>query len=59
LNGDTGAPADVLVIGTLIHILKSAPAAHVIDKDRLEIRGAVLDVRNESFESVASPPRTM
>src|SRR3546814_5248522 len=37
LNGDPRFPADELVVGALICVLKPAPAAHVIDQDRLEV----------------------
>lgn len=35
LNGDPRFPAGELVIGALISVLEPAPAAHVIDQDRL------------------------
>src|SRR3546814_1410148 len=36
LNGDPRFPADELVVGALICVLKPAPAAHVLEQDRLE-----------------------
>ena len=38
VNGNTGAPADELVIGAFVYILEPAPAAHVVDEDAIEVR---------------------
>jgi hypothetical protein len=41
---DAGAAADVLVVRALVGILKSPPAADVVDQDDLEVGTAVLNV---------------
>ena len=49
-----GATADVFVIGGFICILKPAPPADVIDKDQLEIRGAVLHILDQLLQRLAT-----
>ena len=49
-----GATADVFVIGGFIGVLKTAPSADVIDKDHLEIRGAVLHILDQLLQCLAT-----
>lgn len=44
LNGDAGAPANVLVVGALAGVLEPRPTAYVVDQDPGEIRGTVLNI---------------
>ena len=44
----------MLVIGAFICILKSTPAADVVDQDRREIRGTGLDLRHQFLKSLAT-----
>ena len=37
VDGDAGALADVLVVGAFVGVLEPAPAADVVDQDRLEV----------------------
>jgi len=54
LDGDAGASADILVIGALVGILKTPPAADVIDENQGEIGVPGLHVLDELSERVAS-----
>lgn len=47
---DARATADVFVIGALIGVLESAPAADVIDQNDLEVRAACLDVLDQLLQ---------
>jgi hypothetical protein len=47
---DSGAAADVLVVGALVGILKPAPAADVVDQDDLEVGLAGLDVLDQLLQ---------
>lgn len=49
-----GATADVLVIGGVIGVLKTAPSADLIDKNHLEIRGAVLHILDQLLQCLAT-----
>jgi hypothetical protein len=51
---DARAPADVLVIGALIRILESAPAADVVDEDDPEVGTPAFDILNDLLKRV--PP---
>lgn len=48
------APADIFVIGGFIGVLKPAPPADVIDKDHLEIRGAVLHILDQLLQGLTA-----
>ena len=47
---DSGASADVFVVGALVGILKPAPAADVVDQDDLEIGFAQLHVLDQLLQ---------
>jgi hypothetical protein len=51
---DAGAAADVLVIGALIGVLESPPAADVVDQDDLKIGFARLDITDQLLQRDAS-----
>ena len=51
---NSGAAADVLVIGALVSVLKPTPAAHVIDQDDLEVRVARFDVLDQLLQRLAT-----
>jgi hypothetical protein len=51
---DARPSADVLVVGTLVGILKPAPAADVVDEDRFKLRVAAPGVVDHLFQG-ASP----
>src|SRR5260370_42407565 len=46
--------AKVFVIGTFISILKSSPAADVVDQDRLKAGRAGLHFQHQRFQSVTT-----
>ena len=54
LDGDAGALADVLVVGALVGILESAPAADVVDEDGREIGFPALHVLDQPLQGVAA-----
>ena len=47
---DAGAAADVLVVRAFVGILKAAPAADVVDQDRVEVRLAGLDIAQQPLQ---------
>jgi NADPH:quinone reductase-like Zn-dependent oxidoreductase len=54
LDTDAGALADVLVVGALVRVLESAPAADVVDQDGGEVGIAALDVIDQRLERIAT-----
>ena len=54
---NSGAAADVLVVGALIGVLETAPAADIINQDHLEIGGAGFDVGNQPLQRSATVDR--
>src|ERR1700720_4628845 len=50
---DTGAPANVFVVGALVSILEPTPAADVVDEYGFETRGFALDIGQQSLQSIA------
>ena len=48
------AATDVFVIGRFIGVLKPAPSTDIIDKDHLEICGAVLNIPDQLLQSLAA-----
>lgn len=51
---DAGAPADVFVIGALVSVLESSPAADVINQNYLGIRFSRLDILEQLLQGLAS-----
>jgi len=51
---DPGAGTDVLVIRALVGILKTAPAADVVDEDRFEVGIAGLDFGHQVLQRLAA-----
>jgi len=53
-NLDAGAAADVLVVGALVGVLETPPAADVVDQDDLEVRLARLDLLDQPLQGQSS-----
>jgi hypothetical protein len=49
-HGNSRTPAKKLIVGSFINILKTPPAAHVINEDRFESGAATYHIREQSPE---------
>jgi hypothetical protein len=47
------APAEMFIIAAFVGVLETAPAAHVINEHRLEVRTSSLDIGDELLEGRA------
>ena len=56
MNCNIGALAKVFVVGALIGILKTSPAADVINQDDVEIRCATFDIGRDAVDHVRQLP---
>src|SRR5207245_7827514 len=52
MHRDACALADELVVGAFIDVLKSAPAADVVNQNATEIARTALHIRNKRLQSV-------
>ena len=54
LDANIGPPADVLVVGALVGILKAPLAANVVDQDHVEISAAGLHVVDQTLQRITA-----
>jgi ParB-like chromosome segregation protein Spo0J len=57
LHVDASPAADIFVIGTLIRILKPAPAGDIEHQDHVELRGARLHIVDKALQCIAAIER--
>jgi hypothetical protein len=53
-NGNSGTPAKVFVVSTLVDILETSPPAYVINDNNIKQPGFGLDILNKLFQCITT-----